>query len=86
MPPPYGTVRERDRDVYLIVPHWALIAVTALPPALWWGPRWVRRRVRRRTGLCLTCGYDVRASADKCPECGTPVAHRPTALEPSALA
>jgi hypothetical protein len=55
------------------VPHGLFAALLALAPAVAARRLWLarRRRLRVAGGLCVACGYDVRASAERCPECGT---------------
>ena len=35
--------------------------------------RWIRRGYRHEHGLCQSCGYDLRASTCRCPECGAEI-------------
>ena len=54
---------------YLFVPLWFTIALTAVVPAL--ACRQFVQDYRTFGGRCAKCGYDLRASFDRCPECGT---------------
>jgi len=59
----------RARSTSLTVPYWMLLPLTLALPAIWLVRRVLRRR-RRGPGLCRACGYDLRATPDRCPECG----------------
>jgi hypothetical protein len=50
-------------------PWWPICVLLSLPPLLhaW---RLARRRRRGASGLCPSCGYDLRATPGRCPECG----------------
>jgi hypothetical protein len=53
------------------LPHWLLLLFLSIAPLNWLLGQ--RQRKRKEMGLCLNCGYDLRATPDRCPECGTSV-------------
>lgn len=58
----------------IIISDWFLILLTSILPIIWL--RQYRRRQRFGPGQCSVCGYDLRATPNKCPECGMiPPAH-----------
>jgi hypothetical protein len=56
--------------------RWAVLVPVAIlgSGGAWWLARAYDRRqeflARRRKGQCTYCGYDLRATPGRCPECG----------------
>jgi hypothetical protein len=49
-----------------------VLVILGLLPLLLVSRRVTRKQGLVRSGYCGNCGYDLRASTDRCPECGTP--------------
>ena len=60
-------------DTIVGVPYWFLAFALVATLALLLRKRLVgfRRQTRRNDKHCPKCGYDLRATLDRCPECGT---------------
>jgi hypothetical protein len=53
----------------LTLPYSLVVCVLMILPLNWILQQWLQRRARQ-AGLCPTCGYDLRATPTRCPECG----------------
>jgi hypothetical protein len=63
----YEHRRASHRDIE--VPMWVVAALFGAWPARWYFAR-VRAFRAQRLRQCLNCGYDLRATPGRCPECG----------------
>ena len=59
-----------------LAPVWPLLVSLTLV-SLWVMPVVRKRRADRDGSRCLNCGYDLRATPGRCPECGSGPAGRP---------
>jgi hypothetical protein len=65
-----------EKYVGVLVPYWFLNLAFAVVVSRWlYGA--INRYRRARQGRCTSCGYDLRATPKRCPECGMLV--KPTA-------
>lgn len=75
-----GATVQVGRDIFTL-PGWVPLAIFGAWPASAGAlafRRWRRNRKLATGTLCRVCGYDLRATPDRCPECGAVSARSPT--------
>ena len=66
---PHGSVSGPDAEWWpWACPLWVIVLLTGIAPV---ARLWGYRRQRHPGQQCAICNYDLRATPDRCPECGT---------------
>jgi hypothetical protein len=69
----FGFLTDEHLEV-VMVPAWVAMVLFGLLPFSR-AFLLIRRRQRTKSGLCAACGYDLRATPQRCSECGAVPAH-----------
>jgi hypothetical protein len=70
----YYPNRDDESGPERTIPWWTAAALTSLAPLIFCVRNRRDRKVFCRANhLCVSCGYDLRATPDRCPECGSAV-------------
>jgi hypothetical protein len=69
----YNQFHGFERCVHICLPYWFLMLLFAIGMAPLLSQAYLRRRSASRAAAnhCVQCGYDLRATPQRCPECGT---------------
>jgi hypothetical protein len=59
-----------EYQYYVVIPDWFILTIGAILPSVR-GTFALRRRRAWVPGHCRNCGYDLRATPERCPECGS---------------
>ena len=75
---PIGGKNMQTYSLQVFAPHWFYGCLLSIRSILWLFSAVRKRRTVRRalSQLCVHCGYDLRASPERCPECGRVFASR----------
>jgi hypothetical protein len=65
----FGVLSSRVSNQSVVLAATCFVVLMTLAFPVWWFRH--RTIARRPVHQCAVCGYDLRATPDRCPECGT---------------